>query len=618
MSPNKIRVLSDHIINQIAAGEVIENPASVVKELVENSLDAGSTSIYVEIIEGGRQLIRVADNGSGMSKDDALLSLERHATSKIADVSDIESLLTMGFRGEAVPSIASISKFTLLTSQGEKGTLVTVDGGKLLSVVNAVRSKGTTIEVKSLFFNVPVRRKFQKSPTYDTQEIVKVLGFLALANPQIEFELICDQKSIFKAKEMSSEMNFQELLEKRIEAVLGREYAQSIIPIKFHREDYQIEGFIGHPDVHKTNRTGQYLFINRRAVISPLISSALKEGYGTLLPSDRFPVFVIHLTLPGSLMDVNVHPQKREVRLRQEQQLKSALFEAVQQAIRPQPQQPVVFSPLKEAREVNEPPPFWGPYASLLSPEKSAQIKSVNEEPWQFRHTPQPSIAPVVSVPLPPTPIIQIQSKQPPRVLTTLVGYFLVESFGLNRQLFRVGASQKEGGLALIDHRAAYARVYYENLLKRSTSREIQSLLIPLTLHLSAVESSILQANLAVLNQMGFSVRGFGEHTFVLDAFPLFIKENEVETLIHRIIQDLMEGESSRKIEAKHQEHLALLACRASLPAAKQLSLEEAQGLLDQLMACEMTEKCPMGRSIALYLSPDELEKLFYAKKWKE
>ena len=296
---SKIRVLSENSINKIAAGEVIENPASVVKELVENSLDAGATDICVEIKGGGRQLIRVTDNGSGMSADDALLCLERHATSKIRDVQDIHQITSLGFRGEAIPSIASISKFMLLTclhEKSEEGTLVIVEGGNILKCAPAACSPGTTIEVKSLFFNVPVRKKFQKSPAYDTTEILKMLSLLALGHPDIKFQLISNQEILLNAPAPLS-TSFDDQLGERINAVLGSEFFQGTCHAQGSKGDLELQGYIGLPACTRHNRTGQFLFINKRAVFSPLISYAVREGYGPSLSTNRHPLFVLHLNL---------------------------------------------------------------------------------------------------------------------------------------------------------------------------------------------------------------------------------------------------------------------------------------------------------------------------------
>lgn len=633
MKASRIRVLDDQTINKIAAGEVIENPASVVKELVENSLDAGSSSICVEIQEGGRQLIRISDDGCGMLQDDALLCLERHATSKIRDVEDIEALITMGFRGEAIPSIAAISKFSLLTcprqegsSQELKGTLILVDGGRLVSCTSAPRSPGTTIEVKSLFFNVPVRRKFQKSPSTDCQEILKMLGLLALGHPSVQFELISDQKTLLKTSSLRTQHpSFQELLGKRIEEILGLEYSSSLMPLKFSRSPYELEGYIGSPASHKPNRTGQHLFINQRSVYSPLIAAAVREGYGTMLPAQRYPIFVLHLRLPGSLVDVNVHPQKREVRLRQESQLQEMIIQGIQTALRRE-QGPYVAPSSKDAEP---PPPFWAPKGSFFSPQ-AIRPKQV-EDQWTYQALPPaplyhakeessiisaPPTAPYIGqMPSPPTYPTLLGSCESscaaPRVIATLLGYCILDPFHLSLKLFSLITEKKEGGLVLLDQRAAHRRIHYEEFMKQASRHESQSLLIPLTLQTTPGEFRLVQEHLSLLNQMGFGIREFGENEFMIDAYPHFLKADQLQNCLALLIQDLAEMQTSRRLQTHKEEQLALAACRASVPAAKRLSLEEAQGLVQQLMACSMPAQCPLGKATCLYLSPEELAKWF-------
>jgi DNA mismatch repair protein MutL len=669
---SKIRVLTEHTINKIAAGEVIENPASVIKELVENSIDAGSKTICVEIQNGGRQLIRITDDGCGMSHDDALLSLERHATSKIKEVDDIQEITTMGFRGEAIPSIASISKFTLLTcprtDDGTEagGTLVCVDGGRIVSCAGAARSPGTTIEVKSLFFNVPVRRKFQKSPAYDIHEIQKMLSLLALGYPNVQFELISDQKTLLKTCPPLEEISFSDQLRKRIEDVLGKVVSGPLLPVSFEQPPFGIHGFIAPPSIHKPNRTGQYLFINHRAVFSPLVSTAVKEGYGTMLPAQRFPFFILHLSLPGSLVDVNVHPQKKEVRLRQESQLKEIIIRAIQstflqeQGKRPEHQHYGFTKPCQDGETV---PPYWGPYATLLSPSKKEE-----EGDWEFRTNNRSNViekdslaieqdkampkwetkwnlddASVRTAPfetkvlqqfpekhqnheptsqLQPFPINHRQqlpkmetslpfSNDRVQVVSTLVGYCLIEPFGLARKLFGSDCDKKEGGLALIDQRAAFSRIHYEKLIKRADQVNVHSLLIPLTLQVSSIESRLIVEQLEVLNAMGFSLREFGTNTFMVDAIPAFMKTSDIQQMLVLMVQDLVDMDSSRRLQIKKEEQLALAACRHSIPSTKKLSIEEAEGLLKQLLACDQPAQCPFGKKISVYFSPEEVSKWF-------
>lgn len=624
MSRPRIQVLDDHTINKMAAGEVIENPSSVVKELIENSLDAGASYICIEIQCGGRDLIRITDDGTGMTPDDAVLCFERHATSKLQKVEDLQNILTMGFRGEALPSIAAISKLSLHTSPREgkeegppKGTLVVLEGGKLLSCKPAARSSGTTIEVKSLFFNVPVRRKFQKSPSYDTQEILKVVGLLALANPAIHFELLSDHKQLLKTPATLSSLSFKELLTGRIDSILGEEFSSSLLEVKFQENGVEVEGFIASPSLHKPNRTGQHLFINQRHVSSPPIAFAVREGYGTMLPSNRFPLFVLHLRMPGSLLDVNVHPQKREVRLRQESQLKAALILAVQTALRKEQQLPEYFSceppsfthppfwtaktpPLHLSEEQWEYRPFPAP-SQPLSPEPSINAIDERAMPEMKVHSPPPPSAP----PLLPLPA------RPPRILTTIVGYCLIEPFKLDRRFFNSPSTEEEGGLAILDQRSAFTRIRYEQLVRNRVKIESQSLLIPYILDITRTEKEIVKEYLPLFSSMGFELREFGDQSLVVDAIPLFFDAGRLKDSLTLILQDLSEMEGSRRIQMEKEEKLALVASRASLPSAKRLTIQEAEGLLQELYACETPAFCPQGRPTCFYASPKDISLWF-------
>lgn len=637
---SRIRVLDEHTINKIAAGEVIENPASVVKELVENALDAGSTEISVEIAGGGRQLIRISDNGCGMSADDAVLCLERHATSKIRNVEDIHEILTMGFRGEAIPSIASISKFTILTTpykEGDKncqGSMVIVEGGRLISCSPAARSQGTTMEVKSLFFNMPVRKKFQKSPTYDAQEILKILTILSLGYPHIKFELISDQKLLLDTSLLPSDHSFQEKLGFRIESILGREFLASLCPVSFKNENFTLEGYVGLPSHHRQNRTGQYLFINQRAVQSPLISFAIREGYGTMLGSNRHPVFVLHLQMPGSLLDVNVHPQKKEVRIRQDHKLKEYIIEAIQKAL-----QKNNFAEENEEKAIHyenfsSPSPSQS-YQNLLSPPfnspahppanlRITELSSIPENLFgetQYESKPfaEISVPPFFATKTRPTPIPEssqtfqfISKKLQPRILAAVPGYLLLDPLSIDPNSFPNLSLRASEGFCVVNQRAAYARIFYERSLNHSTKPQgIQTLLIPITIEFSNLESVLLLEHLSVLQSMGFGIKEFGENTFIIDSVPDLLKNEKLEACITAIVQDLREFQDTKRLQREREKQIALLACRNSLSGNRKLSIEEAQGLLTQLLDCQTPSQCPMGRSTIINLTSDDLSKLF-------
>lgn len=607
--PSKIRVLNDQTINKIAAGEVIENPASVVKELVENSIDAGAADICIEIQGGGRQLIRITDNGCGMNEDDALLSLERHATSKIKDAEDIEAIHTMGFRGEAIPSIAAISKFTLLTCAKEEaqGTLLIVEGGKIIHCSPAARSIGTTIEVKSLFFNVPVRRKFQKSPQHDAYEILKMISVLALGNPTIKFELVSNQKVDIQTSAPQN-TSIDKKIEQRIQNILGKDFYQDLCPLVWESDSYSLRGWIGTPMASRPNRTGQYLFINGRPVFSPIVSAAIREGYGTALPQNRHPVFVLYLQMPGELLDVNVHPQKREVRLRQEQKLKEALREAVVKAL-----QQINATPFNAISwEAQHEPPSFKPISPSFIVQKSPFVVreaslNIHSKPLSSEfQSPLPKFEPPAPKPsqLPLEISEKYYSVQP---LATISGYILLDAPPFSQ-------NPPNEGLCLVDQRKAHARVIFERLLDHSTNSKpipIQSLLIPYSLETTPAEDAVLKDNIDLLQASGIHIHEAGPSHYLIDALPQVFGNTDIQRVIKDIIQSLGEGSK----EALAQEHklqtIALMAGRNAVTRTQRLSLVEAKLLLDQLMRCQHPTICPKGNAIFAFISNDELSKQF-------
>ena len=317
-----IHLLSDETINQIAAGEVIENPASVIKELIENSLDAGATKIAVDIAGGGLKLIRVSDDGKGMNREDARMSIVRHATSKIIHAHDLFHIATMGFRGEALASVASISKMTLMTAQeGQVGTELEIEKGQVIKESSLARNRGTTIEVRSLFYNVPARKKFQKSSAAISAEIFRVMTVMSLGHPDVQFELTSNGRKVLKTLAQGVQQRAKELL--------GEEFVAGSHLLKFQEGPLSFSGLIGAPTNTRANKMGQYLYLNRRAVVCCQISEAVREGYGTRIDERRHPIFLLNLDVPCDLVDVNVHPQKLNVRLRKEELFRNKVSEAI-------------------------------------------------------------------------------------------------------------------------------------------------------------------------------------------------------------------------------------------------------------------------------------------------
>lgn len=627
---SKIRVLTEDTINKIAAGEVIENPASVVKELVENSIDAGSTEITIEINSGGRQLIRISDNGCGMNRDDALLCLERHATSKIRSVDDLEGVMTMGFRGEAIPSIASISKFTLLTcpqptetANNPKGTLLIIDGGKIITVSDAARAPGTTIEVKNLFFNVPVRRKFMKSPAVDANEVVKMATQIALGNPSLKFQLIVDGKNELNTSRPKSD-EFQGSLKSRIHDILGQELVENSRYFEHATEEFSIKGFVGMPLYTRHNRTGQWLFINGRGILSPLIAMAVKDGFGTCLPTGRFPVFVLHFHVSGELVDVNVHPQKREVRLRQEQYFREQIAKGIQDCIHktsttslPEPSFSPCISPVF-AEAVHAPMPFdeppkWrfsAPQPTTFTPPPRVELP--NRPPIEFRTTPtaQPTTLSEQSLrfeepPKPPKP-----AQWTPRIIATIPGYVLLETTAST-------TNAPTSDITIIDQKAAHCRILYEKFSAalRGGPSVLQPLLVPQSLELLPNEAAQLRKLLPQLNAMGLHVREFGPRSFIVEAVPELLSHENLDTLILDILESGLEADQREitdpKILAEHAKRLSIAVNRRAISAKKRLSLVEAQSLIEQLQQCDNSRVCPQGRPIFAPLSSEEIAKFF-------
>lgn len=484
----KIRVLSEVTINQIAAGEVIENPCSVVKELVENSLDAGATKIWVEIRGGGLQLIQVADNGIGMSPDDAILSFERHATSKLASIEDLNQLRSMGFRGEALASIAAISRLQLVTAEeGKDGVEIDVDGGAIRGSRAASRSCGTTVSIRSLFYNVPARKKFQKSTAAATAEIHKFILSIALAHPEVGLELTVSD-SVILSTLPERDPSFLINLENRIETLFEDSFLQTRREISMEKNGYQIQGFLGSAVDDRVNRSGQYLYINRRYVISPLVSYAIKAGYGHRLDERRHPIFVVHLSLPPDQLDVNVHPQKREVRFQNEGFIKQFLQGATQSAL------------------------------EHLS--SSSAVSFSDLPPMKFPET-----------------TLRFREEQEERVESWIEDPEVIGIFGVYLLLNASTIPGKGEGIIWVHLQKAQEKILMQELLNSPAEGRSQGLLLPTPLALTKQESLLLQEKHALLSQMGFSIEPSGKESYLIHALPTFIEIKDGVEAVRLILE---------------------------------------------------------------------------------
>ena len=577
----KIQLLSQQTINQIAAGEVIENPSSLIKELVENSLDAGATKIVVEILGGGLQLVKVVDDGSGMGPEDALRSLERHATSKIKEAEDLVEVATMGFRGEALASIASVSKMTLQTSLEEgPGTEVLIEGGEIKQTRPIARNQGTTIEVRQLFFNVPARRKFQKSPSLCTADVTKVMIALSLAHPFIAFELYQQDVEILKLPRESS-LNFLEALKKRVGQVLGEEFLEECTPIECSAPPFFFRGILGSFQNTRPNRTLQYQFINERAVLCPALSYAVKDAFGTRIDEGRFPSYVIHLEIPKEYVDVNVHPQKREIRLREEKWIKQKIQEKIEET----------FSSLDRGSS----PLSSAPVSFNLFSERSFFSKP-EEKVYESPILEKDSL-----VYEPPSFVFE----ERPRPIGLYKHFLWVEAASVPS----LGLSLE--GLLFVDLKEAGAQVLFESLKGSSLGKEKQQLLIPITLPCTVDEAEEITAALEELEGLGFCLEP-GRQCFLVEAIPPSLDEGEVVEFIRDFI---FSGEKEESREQRRQRQLAAACHRLSSNKRREHTLLSAVALLGALLKTSSPKISPVGEKIIVAVDADDLQKFFSKKK---
>ncbi|MGD0652059.1 MAG: DNA mismatch repair endonuclease MutL [Verrucomicrobiia bacterium] len=600
---NRIRLLPEHVANQIAAGEVVERPASVVKELVENSLDAEARRVTVTIKNGGKSLISIADDGFGMSRDDALLGLERHATSKISKAEDLYSIRSLGFRGEAIPSIAAVSRFTLTTRERSTlgGTQIEMAGGNILSVKDIGAAEGTVVEVRNLFFNLPARRKFLRSEQTETAHIEHIVTLCALAHPQVAFRLVVDEREVFNLAPSAE-------LQTRLHELYGGQLVEQLVPVGINRgsgvlaaipprrdreavpktsEDIRVHGFIGKPGVSRGDRRQQHLFVNGRPVESKGINFALLEGYHTALMKGQYPVTFLFIDIDPNLVDVNIHPAKREVRFRDEFAVRQCVIDAVRHAIELKD----TVRPL-EVSAVGMGGPLARPPLVLRGTGDSAS------RPYQ---------QPTMTMPL------QGEAAVAPRQeVHTDEGAWRI--LGVIGQLYVLAETPE--GLVLMDQHAAHERVLFEKMLKElaSDSAPSQKLLLPLTLELDARDAVFLQSNLKTLHKLGIGISEFGDKTFLIDALPPYFQLENLSQTFRNIVDELRQTGEEVHARRLGEDKIATTVCRHAVKARDPLKGEELRALLERLHKCELPYTCPHGRPTMIQISYAELEKKFGRK----
>lgn len=589
--PTRIHLLGEHTVNRIAAGEVVERPASVVKELVENSIDAGARTIVVEAEQGGKRLVRVIDDGEGMSPADALLSIQRHATSKIRDADDLLSILTLGFRGEALPSIAAVSRFELLTKRADLdiGMRLLVENGQVVEAEECAVRDGTTVTVRDLFYNTPARLKFLKSVATELSHITELIARFALAFPEVSFRLFHNGQEIFASQGSTDPRH-------ALVAVFGREIARELRTIDYTQGYLRITGYVSPPHLTRPTRAMQSFFVNRRLVRHRVLSRALDDAYRTLTPEGRHPIAAIFLEVPPHSVDVNVHPAKAEVKFSHEGEMYHAVLSAVRQALLQQGMIPSALPGLQSSLDTSTPSERHTTGQTVWKPASPPSQEVLHTELMrragvELTHVPLPETTPTAR------PYAQM-----------LEGF---QVLGQINHTYIIATSPR--GLLIIDQHVAHERVLYEKLtvLRQKQPVPVQYLLTPLVFHLDRRTTTLLNEHLQELHTMGFLLEPFGGESVVLRGVPAWVGDRDVEALVRDLLDEIVELGVQRRLPLSDETLIATTACKMAVKAGDRLNIAEMTHLLQELADTENPYLCPHGRPVVLVLSIEELERLF-------
>lgn len=600
---NIIKVMDDALSNKIAAGEVVERPASIVKELVENAIDADSTVIEIALEEAGLMKIRVTDNGKGMSREDAVQAFERHATSKIKNEHDLFRIRTLGFRGEALASIASVSKIQLWTSDGEStGTEVQLDGGKLVKHDNGAFRKGTDITVSQLFFNTPARLKYMKTIQTELGHTIDLANRLALSHPKIAFKLTHYSQTLLQTSGSGDQLRV-------LSDIYGIAVAKKMIPFRGENADYAVNGFISLPEMTRASRNYMTLLVNGRWVRSFLVNKTVLDALHTFLPIGRFPIAVINVEGDPFLTDVNVHPSKQHIRMSKEGELLTLLKEAIQRAIRKSVVVPAALKKEKVSPKPSEQVSMW----------ESSRVQRPDRVPSDLIQQPSPSYQRKDEVEEEEHWAVRERKLDVEEPIEELISE-TAESVAVFPTLFPVGqvhgtyiVAQNEDGFFMIDQHAAQERIKYEffrDKLKETKNDERQLLLIPLQFHYSADEKTRIEESMSLLEDVGIYLDEFGPTSYMVREFPTWFPAGEETETIEGIIEQVLD---SRKVDiGKLREDAAIMmSCKKSIKANHHLTMQDMERLLTDLSAAENPFTCPHGRPVLIHFTTYELEKMF-------
>ncbi|MGK7378370.1 DNA mismatch repair endonuclease MutL [Planococcus sp. 1R117A] len=613
-----IRLMDEPLSNKIAAGEVVERPTSVVKELVENAIDAGSTAIEVLLIEAGLTSIQIIDNGAGMDSEDALLSFSRHATSKISNEHDLFRIRTLGFRGEALASIASVSKVTLHTSNGESGTFVQLEGGRLIEHRAGSLRKGTDIKIDQLFFNTPARLKYLKTLQTELGHSIDLMNRLALSYPSISFKLVHDGKTILQTSGSGE-------IKRVISDIYGVSIAKKMIPFEAESHDYKVSGFTSLPEVTRANKNYISLFVNGRWVKHYAIANTVHRAYHTFLPLERQPITILNIEGDPYLTDVNVHPAKQQIRLSKEKELMELIHDTIRQTISSAVRAPIIEKPKAPKQVPSRQLDIWKTSYTVKEPVEQQTAGSFAESLHALEN--QPSIAgdniyPVLKEE--PQPDGQFEDRIEEGIMQETVDFSINEPAEDDSPQFPelevVGqihgtyiVAQSTDGFYLIDQHAAQERIKYEFFREKVGEidvSELQALLLPLTFHYSRDEAMRLKDALGVLAESGVFLEEFGDTSFIVREhptwFPAGFEQEIVEDLIEQVLND-------RKIDVKklREDAAIMMSCKRSIKANHHLQKHEMERLLADLKQAEQPFTCPHGRPVIIHFKTYDVEKMF-------
>jgi DNA mismatch repair protein MutL len=655
---NKIRILDKDTINKIAAGEVVERPASVIKELIDNSIDAGATDIRVEVEKGGKKSILVRDNGCGMSRADVLIAYKKHATSKLTQIEDLNTISTMGFRGEALASITAIARVEIFTRPPEEitGTKIVIHGGKVLETSDAGTAPGTAVHVKDIFYNTPARRKYLKSDRTELAHITDTVMQLALANPYISFTLLSEGKSIIRNTGSNDLFN-------SIVNLLGADTARSMLPLEYKTEDFEIKGYISKPETTRAENDQLFIFVNTRPVTSRAVATAVRTGYYTKIPKGRYPVAVLSLILDPEEVDVNVHPRKAEVRFSREKELEDAVIAAVGKVLSEHGLVPKI-----RKRDIRA---FQKTFEASNSSEQLQVLEAQETFQKNMADTGTLEKARVslerLRVPLEKTRVLENSKifqqkaeaytypvkdterklKKSERLIDSSEGKGVPESLIVKEQDNKIEAekekvsvdersrkkqkpntdpledlrvigqvskmyilAEKGEDLVLIDQHAAHERILYEQVLRFRKSR-VQELITPVTIDLTPKEKVLMEEYIPYLEEYGFGISEFGDNTYVVTFVPEVFGRLEDPEIIHDVISDLLASGKVKKETGLSEKVSKTLACRAAIKGGAACSPRQMEELIEQLKKVENPFSCPHGRPTVITFTKGELDRMF-------